>query len=53
MNISEFTFLLQGLRWTIALSVGGVAPVPADSMATFFARDDIVERRGNLAGGRY
>ncbi len=21
MNISEFTFLLQGLKWTIALSI--------------------------------
>ncbi len=51
-GISEMAVKGAAVR-TIALCVGGVAPVPADSMATFFTRDDIVERRGNLAGGRY
>lgn len=34
-----------------AYSAGGVAPVPQASIEKFFARDDIVERRQNLAGG--
>ena len=37
---------------TAAYSVGGVAPLPAESVAKFFARDDIVERRGNLVAHR-
>lgn len=33
-----------------ALSVGGLSPVPAESIAAFFARDDIAERRRDLKG---
>jgi rhamnose utilization protein RhaD (predicted bifunctional aldolase and dehydrogenase) len=33
-----------------ALSAGGLVPVPADSMKTFFAREDIAERRRDLNG---
>lgn len=36
---------------TAAYAAGGVAPLPADSVDEFFARDDIEERRRNLAGG--
>ncbi|HET8593879.1 MAG TPA: class II aldolase/adducin family protein, partial [Intrasporangium sp.] len=37
---------------TAALSVGGVAPLSAADVAKFFARDDVAERRTNLARGR-
>jgi rhamnose utilization protein RhaD (predicted bifunctional aldolase and dehydrogenase) len=33
-----------------ALSVGGLVPVPAESIKTFFAREDIAERRRDLNG---
>jgi rhamnose utilization protein RhaD (predicted bifunctional aldolase and dehydrogenase) len=36
---------------TAALSVGGLAPLTASDVAKFFARDDVAERRANLAGG--
>jgi rhamnose utilization protein RhaD (predicted bifunctional aldolase and dehydrogenase) len=36
-----------------AYAIGGVAPLPAASVAKFFARDDIAERRGNLAKGQF
>jgi len=36
---------------TAAYVAGGVAPLPTDSVEEFFARDDIEERRRNLAGG--
>ena len=36
-----------------AYSVGGVAALAADSMAKFFARADIAERRGNLANAEF
>ena len=36
---------------TAAYAAGGVAPLPTDSVEEFFARDDIEERRRNLAGG--
>jgi len=35
-----------------AYSAGGVAPLAQESIDKFFARDDIVERRQNLAAGR-
>jgi len=35
----------------IAYSAGGVAPLSAEAVDKFFARDDIVERRGSLAHG--
>lgn len=38
---------------TAAYSVGGVVPVPAQSVSAFFARDDIAERRGKLAHGQF
>lgn len=42
----------KGARTRIAAySVGGVAPLPAASVASFFARADIAERRTNLATG--
>lgn len=37
---------------TAAYSVGGVVPLSADSVDRFFAREDIGERRGNIARGR-
>ncbi|MGN6751938.1 MAG: class II aldolase/adducin family protein [Intrasporangium sp.] len=37
---------------TIALSVGGLAPLSVADVAKFFARDDVAERRTNLARGR-
>ncbi len=36
-----------------AYAIGGVMPISAASVAKFFARDDIAERRGNLAGGQF
>lgn len=36
-----------------AYAAGGVAPIPDESVMKFFARDDIAERRGNLAQGRF
>ena len=35
-----------------AYAAGGVVPIPDESVAAFFAREDISERRGNLAHGR-
>lgn len=35
-----------------ALSVGGVVPLSSVDIAKFFARDDVAERRTNLARGR-
>lgn len=37
---------------TAAYSIGGVVPLSSESLDTFFARTDIVERRGNIAEGR-
>lgn len=37
---------------TTALSVGGLAPLDVADVAKFFARDDVAERRSNLARGR-
>ncbi len=36
-----------------AYAMGGVVPIPAASVASFFAREDIAERRGNLAEGQF
>lgn len=33
-----------------AYAAGGVQHIPDDSVASFFAREDVVERRGHLAG---
>ena len=38
---------------SLAYAAGGVAPIPAASVTKFFARDDIAERRGNLADGQF
>jgi rhamnose utilization protein RhaD (predicted bifunctional aldolase and dehydrogenase) len=47
------TMAVKGARVrTAAYAVGGVAPLTDEQVATFFARDDIVERRANLALGR-
>lgn len=37
---------------TIAYSVGGLAPLTQEAVDKFFARDDVAERRANLARGR-
>jgi rhamnose utilization protein RhaD (predicted bifunctional aldolase and dehydrogenase) len=37
---------------TAAYSVGGAAPLETSSVDTFFAREDIIERRAHLAGRR-
>jgi rhamnose utilization protein RhaD (predicted bifunctional aldolase and dehydrogenase) len=36
-----------------AYAMGGVVPIPANSVASFFAREDISERRSNLADGQF
>ena len=36
----------------IAYSVGGLVPLSEEAVAKFFARDDVAERRGNIAAGR-
>ncbi len=37
---------------TAAYSVGGVAPLDTASVDKFFAREDVIERRARLGGGR-
>lgn len=47
------TMAVKGARVrTAAYAVGGVAPLTDGQVAKFFARDDIAERRTNLAQGR-
>jgi len=47
------TMAVKGARVrTAAYAVGGVAPLTDDQVTKFFARDDITERRTNLAQGR-
>jgi len=47
------TMAVKGARVrTAAYAVGGVAPLSDADVEKFFARDDIVERRANLARGR-
>ena len=36
---------------TAAYSIGGIMPLSNESVDKFFARDDITERRGNIAKG--
>lgn len=38
---------------SVAYSVGGVAPIPASSIEKFFAREEIVQRRGDISQGRF
>ncbi|MGH3495479.1 MAG: class II aldolase/adducin family protein, partial [Sciscionella sp.] len=38
---------------TTAYAVGGVIPLPDESVASFFAREDIAERRRNLVQGQF
>ena len=49
--ISEMAVKAAAVR-RIAWSVGGLAPLSEEAVAKFFARDDITERRGNIAAGR-
>ena len=49
--ISEMAVKAAAVR-RIAYSVGGLAPLSTDAVDKFFARDDISERRGNIASGR-
>ena len=47
------TMAVKGARVrAIAYSVGGVQPLSDEDVDKFFAREDIVERRANLASGR-
>ena len=47
------TMAVKGARVrTAAYAVGGIAPLSEDQVTKFFARDDIAERRTNLAQGR-
>jgi rhamnose utilization protein RhaD (predicted bifunctional aldolase and dehydrogenase) len=47
------TMAVKGARArAIAYSVGGVQPLSDEDVDKFFAREDIVERRANLASGR-
>jgi hypothetical protein len=47
------TMAVKGARVrTTAYAVGGVAPLSDEDVEKFFARDDIAERRANLARGR-
>lgn len=49
--ISEMAVKAAAVR-RIAYSVGGLAPLTEEAVAKFFARDDVAERRGNIAAGR-
>lgn len=49
--ISEMAVKAAQVR-TMAYAVGGLTPLSQDSVDKFFARDDIAERRGNIANGR-
>lgn len=51
-GISEMAVKAAKVR-RIAWSVGELAPLSAESVASFFAREDVSERRGNLAAGRW
>jgi rhamnose utilization protein RhaD (predicted bifunctional aldolase and dehydrogenase) len=47
------TMAVKGARVrATAYAVGGVSPLSDEDVAKFFAREDIVERRANLARGR-
>jgi rhamnose utilization protein RhaD (predicted bifunctional aldolase and dehydrogenase) len=49
--ISEMAVKAAAVR-RIAWSVGGLEPLSEEAVSKFFARDDISERRGNIAAGR-
>lgn len=49
--ISEMAVKAAAVR-RIAYSVGGLRALSDEAVAKFFARDDVAERRGNLAAGR-
>ena len=49
--ISEMAVKAAAVR-RIAYSVGGLVPLTEEAVSKFFARDDISERRGNIAAGR-
>jgi ribulose-5-phosphate 4-epimerase/fuculose-1-phosphate aldolase len=49
--ISEMAVKAAAVR-RIAYSVGGLVPLSEEAVAKFFARDDVAERRGNIAAGR-
>jgi rhamnose utilization protein RhaD (predicted bifunctional aldolase and dehydrogenase) len=49
--ISEMAVKAATVR-RIAYSVGGLVPLTDEAVEKFFARDDIAERRGNIAAGR-
>jgi rhamnose utilization protein RhaD (predicted bifunctional aldolase and dehydrogenase) len=49
--ISEMAVKAARVR-EIAYAVGGLSPLSAESVASYAARDDIAERRANLAEGR-
>lgn len=50
MGISEMAVKAARVR-SIAYALGGLQPLSAEAVDKFFARDDIVERRGNIALG--
>ena len=50
-GISEMAVKAAAVR-RIAYSVGGLRALSDEAVAKFFARDDVAERRGNLAAGR-
>ena len=49
--ISEMAVKAAAVR-RIAYTVGGLVPLSEEAVAKFFARDDVAERRGNIAAGR-
>jgi len=49
--ISEMAVKAARVRG-IAYSLGGVVPLEDEAVEKFFARDDVTERRANIAGGR-
>jgi rhamnose utilization protein RhaD (predicted bifunctional aldolase and dehydrogenase) len=51
MGISEMAVKAAKVR-RIAYSLGGLHPLSTEAVAKFFAREDIAERRGNIAQGQ-
>lgn len=50
--ISEMAVKAARVR-RIAYGIGGLVPLPGDAVRKFFDRDDVAERRGNIAAGRF
>lgn len=50
--ISEMAVKAAAVR-RIAYSVGGLVPLSEEAVAKFFDREDVSERRGNIAAGRF